>query len=278
MTGNEQQIEYWNGPVGQRWVALQDMLDRGLADIGARGLEFAGAKPGMHVLDIGCGCGTTALALAKTVGLQGAVTGVDISVPMLAHARTRAASANSSAKFIEADASAYAFKPEYDLVFSRFGVMFFADPLSAFANIRKSLKPGGKLAFVCWRALPENDWAFVPFSAARELLPPQPPSDPTAPGPFALADSARLKNILEQAGFRDVHIEKLDTAMNMGADLDAAVEMSTKAGPLARALGDLEDKSVETNIRARVKEALAPYAKTNGVFAPAACWLVEASA
>ena len=276
MTGNEQQAEYWNGAVGERWVAMQDTLDAGMADIAAKALSFARVKPGMLVIDIGCGCGTTALALAEMVGPQGAVTGVDISMPMLGHAKARAASAKSAAIFVHADASDYAFKPENDLIFSRFGVMFFADPAAAFANIRKALKPGGRLVFACWRTAPENAWAAVPFAAARDLLPEQPPADPTAPGPFALADSARVKNILEKAGFKNIRIEKLDTNMYMGAGLDAAVDMSTKAGPLARALGGIDDDALKGKIRARVKDALAKYQTADGVQAPAACWLVEA--
>jgi SAM-dependent methyltransferase len=278
MSGNEQQVEFWNGPVGERWVAMQDMLDAGMADIAAKGLSFARAKPGMRVIDIGCGCGTTTFALAEAVGAGGAVTGVDISAPMLAFARKRGAEAKSRAQFVEADASDFPFKPENDLVFSRFGVMFFADPPAAFANIRKALKPGGRLVFACWRTLPENEWSAVPFMAARDLLPQQAPPDPTAPGPFAFADAARVKNILEQAGFRNIRIEKLDTNMHMGVGLDEAVDMSTKAGPLARALGGIEDEAVKTKIRARVKDALAKYAKPGGVSAPAACWLVEANA
>jgi SAM-dependent methyltransferase len=230
------------------------------------------------VIDIGCGCGTTTLALAEMVGPQGSVTGVDISMPMLGHAKARAAQAKSTAQFVRADASDYAFKPENDLVFSRFGVMFFADPPAAFANIRKSLKPGGRLVFACWRTAPENEWASVPFMAARELLPEQPQADPTAPGPFALADSGRTKDILEKAGFKNVRIEKLDTHMHMGQSLDAAVDLSTKAGPLARALGGIDDEALKAKIRARVKDAIAKYNTPQGVSAPAACWLVEASA
>lgn len=278
MSGNEQQIEFWNGAVGERWVAMQNMLDAGMAEIAAKALSSARAKPGMRVIDIGCGCGTTTLALAEMVGPQGAVTGVDISMPMLGHAKARAASAKSAAKFVQADASDYAFKPENDLVFSRFGVMFFADPPAAFANIRKALKPGGRLVFACWRSAPENAWAAVPFAAARDLLPEQPQADPTAPGPFAFADSERLKNILEKAGYKNIRIEKLDTHMNMGVSLDAAAEMSTKAGPLARALGGIDDDALKNKIRERVKEAMAKYESANGVSAPAACWLVEAEA
>jgi SAM-dependent methyltransferase len=278
MSGNEQQVEFWNGEIGTRWVAMQTMLDAAMADIAAKALSFARAKPGMDVIDIGCGCGTTTLALAEMVGPHGAVTGVDISMPMLGHAKARAASAKSAAQFIRADASDYAFRPENDLVFSRFGVMFFADPPAAFANIAKALKPSGRLVFVCWRTALENEWASTPFIAARDLLPEQPPADPAAPGPFAFADSERLKSILVKAGFGNIRIEKLDTHMRMGGGLDEALEMSLKAGPLARALREIGDDALKAKIRARVKAAIAKYETAQGVSAPAACWLVEASA
>lgn len=275
MSGNETQIEYWNGKVGERWAAFQDTLDRAMSAITASVLAFAAAKPGERVLDIGCGCGTTALALAKRVAPGGRVSGIDISAPMLARAHERAREADTDIAFVEADASDFAFKPEYDLVFSRFGVMFFAGPVSAFANIRKALKPGGRMAFVCWRALRENDWASAPFAAARDLLPPQEPMDPFAPGPFAFADGERVKGILEEAGFSNVRLEELDTAMDMGADLEAAIEQSLKIGPLARALSEA-DEAVKDKVRARIRDALAAYLTPQGVLAPAACWLVRA--
>lgn len=274
MSGNETQIEYWNGKVGERWAAFQETLDRAMSAITASVLAFAAAKPGEHVLDIGCGCGTTALLLAKAVAPGGKVSGVDISAPMLARARARAKAADADIAFAEADASERAFEPEFDLVFSRFGAMFFADPAAAFANTRKALKPGGRMAFVCWRAAEKNAWASAPFAAARDLLPPQEPADPQAPGPFAFADGGRVKGILREAGFSNVRLEELDTAMDMGADLEAAIEQSLKIGPLARALSEA-DEAVKDKVRARIRDALATYLTPKGVLAPAACWLVS---
>ena len=207
MSGNEAQIEYWNGAVGEHWAAFQPVLDKALAAISDAALAFAAAKPGERVLDIGCGTGTTTYALAKAVGPGGSVTGVDISRPMLAAARARGTGVN----FREGDASVQLFHPTHDLVFSRFGVMFFDDPVAAFANIRKAVAPHGRLAFVCWRSVQENLWASVPIAAALPLLPPQEPADPLAPGPFAFADSERLKDILSKAGYRNVRTEKLDS-------------------------------------------------------------------
>ena len=169
MTANEQQIEYWNGPVGERWARLQEQIDASLAPITVAAMPFANPRPRERVLDIGCGAGTTSYMLAKAVGPEGNVTGVDISEPMLAHARSRGIGVN----FRKADAATHLFHPTHDLVFSRFGVMFFDDPAAAFANIRKALKPRGRLAFACWRSVNENLWASLPFAAGytRNELP-----------------------------------------------------------------------------------------------------------
>jgi SAM-dependent methyltransferase len=271
---NTQQIEFWNGPGGERWAQLNDSTERMLSYITAALMPFAAVKPGERVLDIGCGCGTTSMAHAKTVGPSGSVTGVDISKPMLEVARGSARGARNVA-FVEADASTHAFKPEYDLVFSRFGIMFFADPKSAFANIRKALKPGGRVAFVCWRSPQENAWAARPLAVAMDLLPPQEPMDPHAPGPFAFADNARLKSILEGAGFMDVKTEPLDTVSGMGATANDAARATMNIGPLSRAAMGLDDATKE-KIRARVRDALAEFKTPAGITPPAACWLVSA--
>ena len=275
MSGNKDQIEYWNGPAGQRWAEAQEALDQTLSSITAALLPFVGVKPGDRVLDVGCGCGTTTLAYVAAAGAGGRVVGLDISAPMLGLARKRAA--GSTIEFIAADASAHSFKPEFDLATSRFGVMFFADPKAAFANIRKALKPNGRLAFVCWRALPDNIWATVPLLAARDLLPAQEPPDPNSPGPFALADPARLRSILEGAGFANVKIDKLDTVMHMARNARDAAQFSLGIGPLARAVAELDD-ATKQKIADRVAVALKQFETPTGVTPPAACWLVSAVA
>ena len=277
MQDNSQQIEFWNGPSGERWAALNDVTERSLSFITAAALPFAAAKPGEHVLDVGCGCASTTLSFAKAVGPTGAVTGIDISRPMLEVARRRARESGANIRFIEADASQFAFKPECDLVFSRFGVMFFADPVQAFANIRSALRPGGRLAFVCWRALADNAWAARPLFAAMDLLPPQPPVDPHAPGPFAFADRGRLLDVLANAGFHDAGADELDTMMNMGATIDDATSAALSIGPLSRAAGELGD-DVRSEVRKRVRKVLAEFETPAGITPPAACWLVSARA
>jgi len=275
MTANEDQIKFWNEKAGQNWTILQARMDANMATIGDAVLAFAQAKPGMAVLDVGCGTGFTSLALARA-GAK--VTGVDISKPMLGLARERAAKAALPVTFIEADASVHSFMPEFDLIFSRFGVMFFDAPVVAFANMRTALKPGGRLAFVCWRTPPENPWASAPLSAAKPFLPEQPPPDPLAPGPFAFADPKRVEDILSHSGFSDIRIERLDTVMTLGDDLGLTASQMLQIGPLSRAVGDVNDATRAAIVQA-VHGALENFVTPDGEIAPpAACWLVAARA
>lgn len=276
MSDNTSQIEFWNGPAGARWVEHQEASDRRLSTISDALMEFSAVKRGEGVVDIGCGCGETTFALAKAVGSSGDVLGVDISEPMLAVARARAESSGSQIKFIQADAAHHAFEPRFDLVFSRFGTMFFAEPAPAFANIRTALRPGGRIAFVCWCTPAENPWITVPLDATSDLLPPQPPADPHAPGAFALADPDRVETILRAAGFSDIRIERLDTAMNLGSSLDEAIEIVLSIGPLARIAVEV-DEETRASIRARLLATLQNFADSDGITLPAASWLVGAS-
>jgi SAM-dependent methyltransferase len=227
------------------------------------------------VVDIGCGGGTTALMIRERVGSEGAVTGIDISAPNLAVARARCHAGMADVSFVEADAATCDFQPVFDLAFSRFGVMFFDDPPRAFANIRKALVKGGRLAFVCWRTFKENEWAFAPYQAVLDLLPPQERMDPHAPGPFAFADSARVKALLEQVGFRDVLIKAHDTTVNLGETVDDAVAEALTIGPLARAAAEL-DESARDKIRARIAPVFEKYRTRFGITSPGAVWLVSA--
>ena len=274
---NAAMVEYWNGPVGERWAKKISDFERNMASITGALLPFANARPGERVLDVGCGTGTTTMALARAVAPDGRATGIDISQPMLAKARERAEEAGLPIEYIEADASTHPFAPRYDLLFSRFGVMFFADPVAGFANMHHALKPGGRLAVVCWRGFADNVWAREPYKAAEHLLPPQEPSDPYAPGPFAFADGRRLEGILTRAGFHDVRLEKLETTMNMGPDTDHAAKEALLVGPLARAATGLPD-DVREKIHAVVMKRMEEFATAGGVKPPAACWLVGAKA
>jgi SAM-dependent methyltransferase len=272
---NAAQIDYWNATAGQTWALFQDHLDRQLEPLGLKALETLAPKAGERVADIGCGCGRTTLQLAERVGATGAAVGLDISRPMLEVARRRAEAAGlAQARFVEADAqTADLDAGAFDAVFSRFGVMFFTDPAAAFANIRRAIKPGGRLAFVCWRPFLDNPWMRAPFEAAQPFLPPSPPPDPTAPGPFAFADAGRVRAILEQAGFEQIAIDPFDASIG-GGDVDETVSLAFKVGPLGAALREHPDAApaVTEAVRAAVSRRLTP----SGVLMPAAVWIVQA--
>jgi SAM-dependent methyltransferase len=276
MSSNQDQIDYWNGPTGEKWAKYQSEMDRNLADATAGLLGLAAPRPGEKVLDIGCGAGEISWRVAEAVGPGGKVLGVDISRPLLNQARSRGSAGN--VQFEEADASVYPFKPEYDLIISRFGVMFFDDPGAAFTNIRKAAAKGGRLAFICWRPAKDNEWTTLPMDAARPHLPEQPAPDPFAPGPFAFADAGRLKGILTGAGFHDVKIEKLDGVMDLGPSASHAGFQMTNLGPVSRALRD-ESEETRAKVLKAVTEAFVKFQKPGQNVAPGiACWLVRAAA
>ncbi|HVZ70542.1 MAG TPA: class I SAM-dependent methyltransferase [Rhizomicrobium sp.] len=276
MTENGMQIEYWNGAGGERFARSQDTIDRSLSKISDAAIAFAAPQTDERVLDVGCGCGTTTFRLRELVGPNGATAGVDVSKVMLNAARARAAAANADIAFVEDDAATHDFQPVFDLVFSRFGVMFFADPVAAFVNIRTALTKNGRLVFVCWRSLPENFWAYTPLVAAKPFLPPMDPPDPLAPGPFAFADGDRVRRILSSAGFNTIAVEKLDTTMSMGATVEEASAEAMNIGPVSRATAEL-DEATRAKIRAAIAEAFSKYTTPEGVSLPAACWLVRAT-
>jgi SAM-dependent methyltransferase len=277
MIANQDQADFWNGRMGQEWVVLQARMDGYLSAVHDALMPFAAPKVGEAVLDIGCGTGTTSLALADAVGPDGRVFGIDISRTMLGLAKERG-QGRANLSFADMDASQASFQPDHDLLFSRFGVMFFDDPVGAFANLHRALKPGGRIAFVCWRTPPENPWASAPIAAARPFLPQTPPSDPYAPGPFAFADPQRILSILSDVGFHYVETKKFDGVMDMGTDLDEAAAYTLRIGPLAIVAPTLED-AVRAQVTQAVKEALGRFMGQDGRIAPpVACWLVSARA
>jgi SAM-dependent methyltransferase len=276
--GNADQIAYWNALAGQTWAALQDRLDAQIQPLGARALAVLAPRSGERILDIGCGCGQTTLALAEAVGPSGSVLGVDISRPMLAVARHRLAEAGAGvASLVEDDAQTHAFAPgSFDAAFSRFGVMFFSDPAAAFANIRRAIRPGGRLTFVCWRGLAHNAWMLVPMQAAASLVgAPPPPADPTAPGPFAFADPDRVRGILTAAGFTHVDFHPHDQKIGAG-DVDQATAVALNVGPLGAVLREQPDK--QPAVAAAIREVLARYLTPEGVRLDSATWIVTATA
>lgn len=272
---NAAQIDYWNAAAGHTWVCYQTQLDRQIEPLGQEALRVLSPRPGERVLDIGCGCGQTTLELAERVGATGAVTGVDISAPMLAVAESRSIPQGAAApQFLECDAQATDLgEGVYDAIFSRFGVMFFGDPVAAFANLRRALKPDGRLTFVCWRPFEENLWMRTPMEAARPLLPATPPMDPAAPGPFAFANPERVRSILADAGFADVTLHAFSTSIG-GSSLDQTVDLAFHVGPLGAVLREQPD--LGPKVAEAVRAALAAYDTPSGVLMPAAVWIVSA--
>ena len=233
------------------------------------------------MIDVGCGCGATVLALAEAVGTQGRVLGVDVSRPMLARAHERAAAAGfSRVRFERADASIFRFPPEAaDLVFSRFGVMFFRNPVEAFANLRRATRPDGRLLFVAWRTLDENPFFTVALRAALAFVPPPPRPPADEPGPFAFADASRVRSILERAGWRDMAHERLDLMLRVASPGGAAeaAARAVRMGPASRALGDAP-AAVHAEAQAAIARALAEHDGPDGIALAAAIWLVSARA
>ena len=277
-TPNPRGAEFWNSTMGHAWVSQQAVISDVFTSVTSVSLDAAAAKLGEHVIDIGCGTGDTLLAFAKVVGPSGSVLGVDVSTPMLDFAKHRAVEATlSNAAFALADATSYAFEPRWaDLVYSRFGVMFFDDPIRAFTNIRSGMKAGGRLVFVCFRTMPESPWFRVPIEAARPHVPPQPPVDPLAPGMFSLGRQERLGGILTEAGFREVAIKATNVPIH-GKDITQSMAFITQAGPLPALL---ENASGEQRMRATeaVRNALAANIGTDGRGLHVGLWLVSALA
>jgi ubiquinone/menaquinone biosynthesis C-methylase UbiE len=255
------------------WLGAYDRIQRGIAGFSAIALEAAAAQPGERALDVGCGTGGTTAELATAVGGKGHVLGVDISEPLVEAARARGL---GNATFEVADAATHAFEPaSFDLVFSRFGVMFFGDPVAAFENIRRALKPSGRLVFLCWRTAAENAWSAVPMRAAQRFLPPMQRPGPEDPGQYSFGDRTRVERILTQAGFHGLSIEPVDQMLNLGNDIPDVLQRIGDFGPLARAFKDVAPEQI-AKAKAAIAEALKPHATADGVKLAGACWLVRA--
>jgi SAM-dependent methyltransferase len=266
-----EQLAYWNGDGGGHWVAQQAHTDAVLAPVADALIAHAAPGADETVLDIGCGCGATTLLLAPLVAR---VIALDVSEPMLAVARRRAAGLANIA-FVDADAASYATPSPCDLLVSRFGVMFFGDPVAAFANLRRSARPGGRLVFACWRAIGENPWMQVPLHAAYQHIPRLPKPEPDAPGPFAFADPDRVTSVLTGAGWPAPHFSKLDVMLDIaaGGGLEAAVHQATHIGAASRALREAPEDSRPAAIDA-IRAALAPHGEGGRVALAGGIWLV----
>lgn len=250
------------------WVEVADLLDLQLSQLGLLAIEALAPGPGDAVLDIGCGAGQSVLQLAERVGPAGRVTGVDIAPLLLDVARRRAAG-RGEVNFIEADAQTLALPDRsFDCLFSRFGVMAFAEPGAAFANFHRLLKPSGRLSFVCWRALEENELDLLPLRAAGL-------EDRLDPTPFSFADPGHIRNVLGSAGFVDIAVEPQDVNVSSGG-IDAMLAVLMKVGPLGRILR--ENPQLRAEAEPRVRAALAARGGPAAVLLNAGIWVVTARA
>jgi SAM-dependent methyltransferase len=274
-SGNAAQFENWNTGSGRTWVQFQQQLDRQIDPLGLQAMRALVTRPGDCMLDIGCGCGQTTVQLAAGVGPSGSALGVDLSAPMLEVARARPVPPHAGTlHFQQADAQTDSLgENRFDGVYSRFGVMFFSDPVLAFSNIRGALKGQGRLAFVCWRSMSENPWMRVPMEAALPFIPAMPVPEPDAPSAFAFADRVRVRFILEEAGFSQVAVTPLDYMIG-GDTPEGSLMLSMRLGPLGQALR--KQPELEPLVRDPVRQALQRYLSNEGVWMPSATWIVTA--
>src|SRR5690348_3045216 len=276
---NADQIAYWNGPGGERWSDRQAATDLLLAPVARLLIDRAAVQAGERVIDVGCGCGSTSIALAGQVAPTGFVLGIDISAPMLARAR-QLKPEGLPVGFELADATVYPFEPaSFDLLVSRFGVMFFAEPAVSFANLRRALRPAGRLAFACWREPRENPWMMAPLQAIYQHVPKLPPQGPEDPGPFAFASEERVRRILGDAGFRHIEMEAIALSLDIaiGRGLEAAVQGAMQIGPGSRALTGHPQETREAAAKS-IRDMLAPYARGQSVALAGSIWIVTARA
>ncbi|WP_175654944.1 class I SAM-dependent methyltransferase [Burkholderia ambifaria] len=273
---NEAQSALWNGPSGLAWVDAQHSLDRMFEPFETLLADAAGAASARRVLDVGCGTGAVTLAIARRLGAHAHCTGVDISARMIAAAQARAEREGLAASFVPADAQTHAFAPDqFDLIVSRFGVMFFDDPVRAFANLRHAARANAQLRFVAWRSAADNPFMTTAERVAGPLLQNLPARQPGAPGQFAFGDRQRIASVLSDSGWADIEIEPIDVACAL--PVPALDDYVSRLGPVGLALRQVDD-ATRRRVIETVRAAFERYVQGADVRFDAACWLVAARA
>jgi SAM-dependent methyltransferase len=281
--GNEEMVQAWNGVLFERFLRYRALVSDGLGPHGDLALRLHPPAPGERALDLGCGFGDTTRQIAELVGPGGSVLGVDVGERFLELARREAAEQRlANVEYALADVQTAELGRGFDYAFSRMGTMFFADPVLALGNVRGALAPGGRLCMVVWRRKPDNGWVHLAERIVERFLPREDPlEDPSArPGPYSMADADVTSGILLAAGFEQVSLRRSDLSIEIGADLDQAVEFSMALGPAGEAIRLAGERAVRLapQIAAALREGLAELATPRGVRGPASTWIVSARA
>ena len=273
-------VEFWNDTLAEKFERYREILMNGLSYHSRVPLERLEVTPGSRIVDVGCGWGDTALTLGRKVGPDGFVLGLDCVDRFLERGRQQAAAEGlDHVRFEVADVERYPFEPTFDLCFSRFGMMFFENPVAAMRNVRRALKPGGELMFIVWRSIEENPFFSIPKQVVLDFL--EPPGDEArtcGPGPFSMANPEVVSKQLEIAGFEDVDFERIDGPVTVGSSLDDAVRFQLALGPAGevfREAGEEAERQRES-IEQALREALAPYHEETGVVMPSSSWTITA--
>lgn len=269
-----EQPALWKGAGGRGWVASQELLDQTYQPLEDLLVDAVSSETTSRVLDVGCGTGSTTVAIARRLGARGRCTGIDISEPMIAAARDCAAREGASAIFIMADAQTYPLeRASFDGIVSRFGVMFFDDSVEAFTNLRRAAAAGALLRLIVWRSAADNPFMTTAERAAAPLLPDLPARRPNEPGQFAFADRDRVRRILEESGWSEIDIQPIDVPCAMPEN--ALVRYLTNLGPVGRILQQADDE-LRARVVATVRPAFAPYVHGAEIRFTGACWMIGA--
>jgi ubiquinone/menaquinone biosynthesis C-methylase UbiE len=281
---NEEAIRAWDGPLYERFVRFRETVTTGLGAHGEEALRLHPPTPGQRVLDIGCGFGDTTQRIAELIGPSGEAVGVDAAPRFIDDAIREADEAGvTNTRFVVADVQETLMGEErFDVAFSRFGTMFFANPVAALRNVRRALLPGGKLVMVVWRRRIDNDWLYRAQTIVEGIIArPDEYDEPTCgPGPFSMADADTTSEVLCSAGFTDVDLRRCDIPIMIGADLDEALELVMALGPAGEILRLAGDRAAHLHgqVEAALREGLAEFAVDGELHAPASTWIVTATA
>jgi ubiquinone/menaquinone biosynthesis C-methylase UbiE len=276
---NNDMSEYWNGVGGDKWVDLHKKTNEFLLPLGQKAMDVAAIVEGDLALDIGCGCGETSFDMANIVSATGHINGLDISRPIITEARVNKKQLGvKNVTFQCGDAQVFELDEGlYDLIYSRLGVMFFDDPVAAFINMRGALDKNGRLVFVCWQPVIENQWISKPLNIISKYIDLPEPTDFNAPGPFSFSEPSKVKDILTKAGFTKIEISAYNCPVNFGDNTVEAAHFLTQMGPAGNAISSAEPSpKILASISSEIEQAIAPYFTTKGIMLGAATWIVTA--